>query len=94
MSSKSSSSTEFLEQKVASNPFDSELYLSLIDDYIEHSPEKVADMRSQFTSNLLPPSEFWLSWLTETSLNVSNDQKTVADVRLLVLCFASFDSFS
>jgi hypothetical protein len=76
----SKATSECIENKLSSDPFNSALYLSLIDDWKEESAYQIDDIRKAYRSNLLPGTDFWLSWLTEIVLAVRNGDKTLADV--------------
>ena len=76
----SNGNVESLEKQLSADPYNEELYLSLIDACIEDAPEKVEEVRHMYRSNLIPTVEFWLNWMTETVLAIQNGSNTVKDV--------------
>lgn len=76
--------SELIENKLLSDPFNSALYNSLIDNWNHDSNYKIEDIRKAYRSNLLPSIDFWMSWLTEVMLAVKNGENSIADVSYLL----------
>ena len=76
-----------LEAHIASNPSDVHAMLSLIDLYQDQGDtgDKLNQIRTQYTSYVIPDVSFWSSWITDTVIAVQNNTESVSAVSSCVL---------